>query len=59
MGRRVAPWDGPPEGAATNGGARKAQQSGKMVAGREESDEHERRLDGIILAGPRDIPADG
>jgi len=46
------------EGGATKAGAGKAQGNGKMVAGRGESDEHERRVDGIILAGPRAIPAD-
>ena len=30
-----------------------------MVAGRGESDEHERRADGVSFAGPRVIPADG
>ena len=46
------------EGAATKAGVRKAQGIGKKVAGLGESDEHERRVDGIILAGPCAIPAD-
>jgi hypothetical protein len=48
----------PRKAAATKAGVIKAQGIGKRVARRGESDEHERRVDGIILAGLRAIPAD-
>jgi len=49
----------PQKAAATKAGATGAHGTRKIVAGSGESDEHERRVDGVIIAGPRIIPADG